>query len=241
MRRTLLLLAIIGVVSAVWILRVHESSDRQAYACLADLACPDPARRLEAETVIRRLGTNAVPVIITALRGRDSKFKRKVLNLLKEEVFEGESRYSVDRFSSDARFDGALRACSILGPLATPTVPMLVDVVQENKGGNIASNSVTSAPMDLLLIAINRSTRLCYSAIEALGSIGKISDSVIPVLISNLDHRSPHVRMKAAWALGQLKSPANDAIPALIERLNDPNTEVREQAAIALHRIGAKR
>ena len=76
-----------------------------------------------------------------------------------------------------------------------------------------------------------------YRAAEALGNIGRVSDEIVPSLLSALDDDAAYVRAHAALALGKMGSD-DEIIEALIKALDDENKSVRSFSCSALGHIG---
>ncbi|MCB8765805.1 HEAT repeat domain-containing protein [Planktothrix agardhii] len=76
------------------------------------------------------------------------------------------------------------------------------------------------------------------NAAEALGKLGKASETVIEALLNALSDSNGWVRRNAAWALSQLGNASETVIEALLPALSDRNDLVRRYAAEALGKLG---
>lgn len=79
-------------------------------------------------------------------------------------------------------------------------------------------------------------SEVSYLAANALGGMGIIAKSAVPVLMKALDQTlNGALRQQAVWALGELGDP--QAIPAVTKMLNESHIGLRQSAAHALGRF----
>jgi HEAT repeat protein len=182
---------------------------------LEHLYSQNPKVAGEAARQLNELGTNALPEIRAALR---------------------------DPAADSARTKAALKACSLLGPLAAPAVP---DVAAHLSNPELTAEAA---------VALSFMGRDAYAPLrqaassddpvvrrESLRSLGKLRErapleakAVVPVLLHGLADPDPGVRAVAATYLGIIHADGASVVPALIETLQDEEPEVRMAAATAL-------
>lgn len=81
------------------------------------------ANRTQAETAIRRINTNALPILMKMIRARDPALRRKALALLHKQSL----IYIPVRTDSERRAEACL-GFRALGPAAKPAEPALVEL-----------------------------------------------------------------------------------------------------------------
>jgi hypothetical protein len=81
------------------------------------------ANRTQAETAIRRINTNALPILMKMIRARDPILRRKALELLRKQSLV----YIPVRTDSERRAQACL-GFRALGPAARPAEPALVEM-----------------------------------------------------------------------------------------------------------------
>ena len=145
-----------------------------------------------AQEAIRTLGTNALPWLVSELIYMESQGAHL-------------RHYAANQPTGYDRNDVALRAFSVLGPVAAPAVTNIAPIFQ--------------------VLDNNNHARDC--AIEALAAIGKEG---IPLLLTGLKHPASDTRRRCAAALATIKPPSPEVVAALVALLNDPDPVVREQA-----------
>lgn len=136
----------------------------------------------------------------------------------------------------------ALKACSLLGPIAAPAV------------ADVAAHLTDPELTEEAAVALSFMGREAYSPLregtssddpvvrrESLRSLGKLRErapldarAVVPLLLQGLADADPGVRTVAATYLGIIHEDGAAAVPALIETLADEVPEVRAAAATAL-------
>jgi HEAT repeat protein len=151
--------------------------------------------RLIAANALAEIGASAVPPALPLLRA--------ALPVLHAALREGDS----------SERSVALRALTLLGPLAAETVPDLIRV--------LGLRSVD------------------WRAAEVLANIGPLASDAVSALEAALCDSDEYVRSSAATALGRIGLPsAGRAIPALLRLLDDRDNDVRDCAAEALAKLG---
>ena len=198
-------LALSGLVllaGLVWqILRPHEpvyggkhlSSWLEQYAT-NHFVRPRSAADKEAETAIRQIGTNALPVLLKLIATKDSRLKQKLMARLPKAWV----TWIYPRQADEYRSLGA-RGFVALGPIAKPVVPALM---------NLASDP---------------DPRVRYLAIYALGSLGSAAQPAIPLLIQRLNDADDGTRIDAMQGLVAIHLEPELVIPVFVKYVKDPD------------------
>ncbi len=98
----------------------------------------------------------------------------------------------------------------------------------------LLKNGTLNQSLLLALQSPSKTTRWMASRALSLGGA-----SMVPTLITFLQHKSAWVRLGAARALGFVGKPAASAVPRLLACLNDSKSTIRKISATALGKIGA--
>ncbi len=138
--------------------------------------------------------------------------------------------------------------CYELGPIATPMVPKLIELVEGDQapprraaiGAMVAIGPGAAPAVPILRKQLyHEDFHTQYWSCRALAAIGSPALPAVPDLVDRLKNGVASVRRNAAAALGKLGPDIGpEAIAALIEAVDDPIQPVREQAVLALGRIG---
>ena len=221
----LVVLAVAG--GALWYLQPRglkpllTTSSRQtpAETWLDRLGSQNPRISETAEAEVRQLGAAALTQASAALNDPSAPPERK---------------------------KAALRACALLGPVASPIIPQVSahlrspDYAAEAALAFSMMGAEAFTPLADALTSPEPEVRK-----ESLRSIGKLqqrgavtADHVIPPLLDALADRDPAVRTIAATYLGIIHEHGVDVVPALAEMLKDENPEVRTATARALGSFG---
>jgi HEAT repeat protein len=169
-------------------LRESGSQTDAAIPALIDVARNDPSygARLRAATALGAMGSRGVPALMAVLA----------------------PGVSTDRW-------GAIFALGQMGPIASPAVPELVQILKTHPDG-----------------AQRR------QAAESLGKMGEAAAAAIPSLIDALRDQDDHVRYRSVEALGCMGPSASQAIPALRQSLQDSYSELPWVAIVSLGQVG---
>jgi HEAT repeat protein len=211
----------------------------------------------EANEAVRKMGTNAVPSLLTMLQAKgDSRLKLKILTWL-------QSHHANSGFLG---MDVTLRrSCgsvglSILGADAEAAIPAIKSLLehgdwyQQQEAARVLSNMgpVGIRPLRDILANPNSKGRpmaacfLRYYADEAIllsrdkvksqGEIDQDAEVIVPELIKYIGDRDQDVRMWAIDGLGRFARKSEIAVPALVHVLIDTNqtSRIRGCAATAL-------
>ncbi len=123
----------------------------------------------------------------------------------------------------------AARALGDIGPCAVEAVPSLLRIARE------PDPPVPDEFKDLPYGAYQPSPR--WSAVRALGDIGRRQRDVIPLLTELMYSEDEMMLASATFAISQF---GKDAVPSLIDLLNDENPDVRSGALKSFVYMGSK-
>ena len=199
---------------------------------------PDPNISAKAEEAIRSIGTNALPTLIGWLSERDPPWKLAYNNRVME-MF-GLDWYRAEPFLLGRRTWNATYALRIIGPIAKPAIPALIDNMtnfplsaSSPSSYAIALEQIgpeTLAPLTKALTNPDQNVR--RYAIDALAIRWTDIAPVVPDLIGLLPSYDPELKPELIRLIGR----AGDerAISTLVALLEDGSFDVREQAAYSL-------
>jgi HEAT repeat protein len=168
----------------------------------------------EAERVLEKAGTNAIPTLLRMLRQKDSPLKRKVMELLqKQHVVK--IHYTPDKWRNQtAAF--AFKRLGELGTGAELAVPKLIEIYE---------------------MKISPFSQQCTAG--SLGAFGPAAKSAIPALVRGLTDSNSFVRSDTLLGLARIHSEPELVVPALTKALNDPHPDVRLTACMALVEVAS--
>ena len=172
---------------------------------LRDLRHPSPLLQHRAQEAVRHMGSSALPVLRNKLHAADSPLTTNIVNLLQRQTL-----VPIPFVPARERRIRAALACAILGPVAEPAIP---DLLEFSQGDAFCANLAQSA-------------------------LGQIGERAVGALSLTLTHTNYNLREVAAGALVHVGPQASAAIPALRNCLKDDYAGVRANAARALGRIG---
>jgi len=222
--------------TAAWALgQIGPAARRTAPALVKALDDPDDRVRSEATHALRWLGVKD-PAVISALARRLSDPGSMVRSRAAESLWDmaPESQAALASltrllYDPDLAYHGAL-CLEKLGPLASNSIPPLIEVVKRG----VAGNSPRPKYRPPLANQADPSAHNRAMAAKTLGAIGIPSDEVLETLKNALVYPTPWVRQNAAKALGQFGTNAVDAIEALALTLDDTNPPVAQEAALSM-------
>jgi HEAT repeat protein len=207
---------------------------------LRDLRDPSALVQHRAQIAVRHMGTNAVPVLQEMLHAQDSPLRTNIVNLLQRQTL-----FKLSFAPARERRMRAALACAILGPMASPAVP---DLLEFSIGDSFCSNLAESAlgcmgeaavpPLCLTLMDTNSNYTLRRVSVGALASIGPPARAAIPALTNSLKDNFSEIRATAAHALGRIGVPSPEVVRALVELFDDQDFKVRICAEIAVTGFG---
>jgi hypothetical protein len=248
---------IAGVLLAILIMATLFAQARHGRvntALLAKLARggTDP-QSAAAQEEIRSMGTNAIPGLLTALKGYFSTPRKQLSAWAMRTPWMIKVRQRVSFFEpEDELRAGACSGFRTLGPLAKHARAALEDclddptaalwaiqvlAMNDNRGELILGSEVAPS---LLKGLTNASIVVRNISAEGLGHAQTNANVLVPALLNALSDSDVHVRATAAFELGgpifQMKKA--QIIPALIPLLSDSQPEVRRMAAVRLGLYG---
>jgi HEAT repeat protein len=156
-------------------------------------------------------------------------------------------RALADPAAERPRRKAALKACAVLGPVASPALAEVTAALLEPDLTVEAAVALSFMGPDAL--APLRDALASEDAIvrrESLRSIGKLEGrapldpaAVVPLLVEGIADPDPGVRAVAATYLGIIHVDNADSVSALIVALTDADADVRRSAAAALGSFGS--
>lgn len=174
----------------------------------------DDGVRIRAAWALGAIGSDAVPTLVTLLRGTDSELSRL-----------------------------AIQALGTMGPPAKASVPALIELLEDKVLGHSAAwalgkigpSAEASVPA---LIGLLQKGPASSQIIYALAWIGPAAAPATPALVQSLQEGDHLLRLSSARALGEIGPGAKASIPALVHALDDEEDSVRVNAAYALVKMG---
>jgi HEAT repeat protein len=214
-RHRYIIIALVGVVVVVAGIVIciparpvlYDGKTIRSWAML--VAAADPKVRDEVQSEFKRLGSNAVPVLIQMVQEQDPALRTGIWSTVPR--LPASLRRLILRSVAwtnaiEVRV-AAARSLAIVGPEAQAAIPLLEHALHD------------------------REMRVRLEAATALGRIGRES---VPALMRGLEDTDPEIRHAAAYGLGEVGRDAQPAIPLLTQALQDTNQQVRASAAYSL-------
>ncbi len=201
----------------------------------------------QAQTALRQIGTNAIPIYLRIITTRESPSK---LWLMARVPNRWSARLHV-RSAFDYRLLGAFGLIA-LGPDSRSAIPTLIASVNDSNPdiryavGFTLEALAPVAGNDLLPFlkkCVEDPDVIVQSeAIRVLGQMRQESEQVIPLLLAILakpsgQQGSMRIRADTLRALRQFGVDAKPAVPSLVELLNDADVDIRSAATNALRKI----
>jgi HEAT repeat protein/outer membrane protein assembly factor BamB len=198
--------------------------------------------------IIRRIGPQAIPLLVDLLRDERVSIRRNAVDALIDlpphtESVQPALRQALGDEDSQVAGDAA-RALGALGHTASPSVAALVKTLSHEDpyvrvyaAEALASigPKAAAATRDLARAVGDPAPGVRWAACEALAGIGPAAESAVPQLIEALEDEFLYVRIFAAGALGSIGPKAQTAREALRAAASDPT--LRSEAEWALSRI----
>ncbi len=247
---TVLVASLGGLAWLVWIPRVPDPvfEGKPLSRWLWDYA-DDHIYKGPADRAVRHIGTNAIPLLLTMLRAKDSKVTLTLRGLAEKQHL---MEFHYDR--ADWLNYIAAGGMVPLGSLASNASYAVPDLIRayDPKGswrsqvaiicalGCIGPAAKDAVPLLLRVLATNTEAAVLKPTVFALGSVHPEPGIAVPALTNLLHASGVQTRYFAAEALGRLGLDARPATASLLELLRDPNSDVRKGAFNALKAIDSE-
>jgi hypothetical protein len=206
-----------------------------------------------AASAVRRIGTNAIPVLLNWVLYEPTAWNVKAVALF-DRWFPNASGTQVRSWLAHERaIERAERAKEgfyILGPKASPAIPILLEHLPKARSANVKYNimyclgTIQPEVKTLAGRVSYQNAEVAEAAVEGLEMWGASEpETAVPALAKAL-RNSPYanVRRAAAKALGNFRQPGELAVDMLKAAAgSDPDGEVRAEAAKALGVVGGRR
>src|SRR5438445_7206575 len=199
---------------------------------------------LEAKDAIRQIGTNGLPLLLRLISTRDSPLTKQLMAHLPKPWL---MRLQLQRRAWHAHLLGGA-GFFILGPVAKPAVPALVELVID-PDPDVRATAVSAlvpfgpeahAAVPALLKCLNDPRRAVrIEAMICLGNIHAQPELVVPVLMDYLEGQAPAtpIRISAVRTIGNFGAQAKPAVPTLLRLLNDEDPLIRSLVTNCLPNI----
>lgn len=164
----------------------------------------------EADVVLRKTGTNALPTMLKMIRAKE--LPRPAIKAWDWAANHHllHRYYYASRQNEEARY-----AFEVLGTNAASAAPALIKLYQQN---------------------ISAESKRCVAS--ALGSIGSAAQSALPILMADFKSTNKQERFDAVTAVMSIHGDPNLFIPALESAVKDPDVDVRWNAVVGLSMYG---
>jgi len=173
-----------------------------------------PEEQERADSAIRAIGTNALPVFIKWLR------------------------------ENSGQYDHVPSAIAVLGETAAPAVPELEQLLFSTNEltsllaiQSLAQIGKPAVPA-LLSALTNKSYKVSTRVSLFIGDLGTNARSAVPFFLSQLHHTNHFYRERAAVTLGSIQFEPETVVSALTAVLWDPSPAVRWHAINSLGQFG---
>lgn len=206
--------------ASAWLM--DYSSYRNSFAGSVPIQTPAQQQQLlamgkAAETAIREMGTNLLPVLLRMATARHSALKQKLLYWEPQNsVLLALKGFLPLRPTAHEKHRMAEHAFQVLGPAATSATPVLIGLLRSK------DNEVTA------------------SAARIISFIGPGARQAVPALMQAAQNSDPYVRSEAAFTLGAIGHSAEEAVDVLIALLDDEDSNVSFNALQSLGSIRAR-
>lgn len=186
----------------------------------------------------REMGAAAVPTLIQELNARDSTLKTKLMKWTRSWSW-------ITLTSANVRHQRAVRACAVLGPLATNALPALTKLLNERPVDPMLPRTLAivgpEARPAILMALTNADPEVRWTMASALPFVSYDPGFAIPALVKCLSEvEEKNVRCSATVALGQIGGMPDLVIPALTQNLSDKDSTVRGFSVDALAQIQSR-
>ncbi|MFH1654612.1 MAG: HEAT repeat domain-containing protein [Pseudomonadota bacterium] len=190
--------------------------------------------------IMTKMGGGVSPYCITALRSSNQNVK-KVAAYVLSKVGSKSVRPLLQALNDKSIYKRIAGALGRFGPgVATPLITRLSSAKPwVREGASIALGLIRpkvryAIPHLIRLASRDRSWKVRFATVRALGRIGAISESALKVYISLLNHGHYKVREMTIFTLKMIRTRDSRVFEGLMDRLRDKNGDVRAAAAFAL-------
>jgi hypothetical protein len=207
-----------------------------------------PLGQSDAEKAVHQIGTNALPTLLSMAGHRYWFFYHLKLERMAKEYLK------LKRSPAVADHELARNGFKILGPIAKPSVPALIRLMDDRDFtvqitaieclAYIGPDSEPAIPQLLQRLQQSNSVNvLQWSATWALGAIHRRPNLVLSCLVGNLNSTNSLpglgnvLRHNSIQAVAEYGPQAKSAVPALLPFLESPDLGTRKHASNALARI----
>lgn len=185
----------------------------------------------QAREAIRQIGTNALPFLLEEISAPGEIWDR----------VDGTNIYCKSQEAYKRRFNIGV-GFKILGPIAKPAIPALVDLLNQGNNPESAADALTEVDPQIAAIALthaltNKSTDRRIAAAGSLVFVGTNADIAVSNLIQCLKSQ-PYEKCVMEATLGEIHSRPDITVPALIEAYSDKDLQVRVESIRALGEFG---
>jgi HEAT repeat protein len=173
----------------------------------------DPRTTNAATAAFVVMGSNAVPALRALVKSREPIYERTFLQQARR-IPVAARQYLFQKLRPGRLIEyrlGAVRALAVLGPIAAPALPELIETFSE-----------TNSPIR-------------WAAAQTIPALGPQAISALAILTTN---SVVNVRHTAIYALGEARTNALPAAPLLVRATMDTNQAIRGSAFYSLSRIG---
>lgn len=213
-----------------------EIGDEKAVEPLIELLSNRDVQK-ECAYAIRKIGTPAVALLVSALKNENDDIRRWSSEILGKMRDSSSVSLLIENLSDPVYGVDYAGALARIGSITVePLISVLGDETKTEQAGNILVEIGRPSVWSLISLLKYRNRNINIQATQLLAEIG--SDSVEP-LISLLSHRDPVTRAYAVETLGLIKDTA--AVVPLIRALKDTSFTVRAMAANSLGKIPDQR
>ena len=186
------------------------------------------------------MGTEAVPTLLSQLKGKDRPWDRFVAR------YAGWfSRIGITNTPAAIRGKRAALALAMSGDVVRQHLPELQLAFSDPAARNRAAWGMLATGNDSIpWLCAQLENQTNSSVVEScswiLSQRGESASNAVPIVLRQLNHPSGMTRSIVAWSAGRMTTNSDILIPALLPLLKDPNRYARNGAAGALARLGTQ-
>lgn len=218
---------------------------------------PDENQELakQAETAIRQIGTNAIPIYSDMIASRESAFRVNLLAKAPRRWLKKLHIQNTDEYKATLarRRNAGAAGLIALGPDAQPAIPALIKCLEE-PDWNLRANAVVCLgkihkdpqrviPALLDFIKLHRSSSThpdpvqCTYAIQSISVFGSDAKMALPMITELVDDQDALIRDYALQAIQAIDPQPETLLPILLRKLHDSQFGVRATSARILSEL----